>query len=365
MVRFSPFGSTRLEDLTEKDLDGVVAAELPEGLFIEYKRDWTPDKVARAVSSFANSPGGGTVIVGVRADDLIPKEVCGASFPADPSETTEQVIRSNIDPIPNYQLVAIPLSNGTHAVVIEVPEGTLPPYIWVKKGQILVRSNTNSEPMRATDREAIDRLFYRGERGINWAQGELEKVVTPVMKPNRGSIWTVPAVEKGLSQEHLVFRTSFLEEIEKRMPVPFQHAFTDSKYETPSEGGRVIRVQPGIYAAVSAVKTDGTVTSQWTTFTTKGAPEPVPEPFTMDKLESLITQALPFHRHVTEDLLGHRGYVAVGISASLLTMAGQVQVRVAKRPIPVQYLDEKAFVQFVIREASRAGGAPVPEPELP
>jgi hypothetical protein len=56
----------KLGQLARSDLEGLIEPEpRPEGLFVEYKSAWQAKKVARAVCSFANSEGGGTLVVGV------------------------------------------------------------------------------------------------------------------------------------------------------------------------------------------------------------------------------------------------------------------------------------------------------------
>jgi hypothetical protein len=67
-----------------------------EGIFVEYKRDWTSRKVARVVASFANTYGG-TLMVGVEAESQAPMAV--PSIEGDPGQIEErvgEVLRRNI-----------------------------------------------------------------------------------------------------------------------------------------------------------------------------------------------------------------------------------------------------------------------------
>ena len=56
---FLPFGAKHLSEVDRSDLEALINDQVPEGLFVEYERDWSAPKVARAVASFANSQGDG------------------------------------------------------------------------------------------------------------------------------------------------------------------------------------------------------------------------------------------------------------------------------------------------------------------
>jgi hypothetical protein len=72
---FQPFGAKHLSEIDQADLQALIGDQVPEGLFVEYKRDWSSKKVARAVASFANSQGGGWLIIGVEANKLLPTKM--------------------------------------------------------------------------------------------------------------------------------------------------------------------------------------------------------------------------------------------------------------------------------------------------
>jgi hypothetical protein len=100
----------------------------------------------------------------------------------------------------------------------------------------------------------------------------------------------------------------------------------------------------------------------WEMFTVPdGTQDATPRAFTFEDLDALVKGALPFHRYVTEDLMGHRGHVAVGGAAKL---NGSNTVRVSQDPLPVAQLEDPTLADYLIRQAARAAGAPVPEPEV-
>jgi predicted HTH transcriptional regulator len=125
-VIFPPFGDKALDELEAGDLDRLISEPVEEGLFVEYKSAWTPAKVARAVASFANSPGGGTLIVGVEADGLIPVKLVPLANDGQLEERVVQTIRSSVAPVPSFRPRAVPVGDKA-CIVVEVPEGTQPP----------------------------------------------------------------------------------------------------------------------------------------------------------------------------------------------------------------------------------------------
>jgi hypothetical protein len=93
---FQPFGAKHLSEIDRSDLDALINNQVPEGLFVEYKGEWVSTKVARAVASFANSQGGGWLIVGMDADKLFPTNLAGLQDAGDLEERVVSTIRSSI-----------------------------------------------------------------------------------------------------------------------------------------------------------------------------------------------------------------------------------------------------------------------------
>lgn len=215
---FLPFGKPTAE-ADAADLDWLVKKQIVEGEFVEYKRDWEPRKVARAVCSFANSRAGGTVIIGVEADKLLPVGVVGAEHRGDLAESAIAAVRSLIAPIPSVRPIVIPLENRPPCLAIEVPPGTQPPYIFVPRGQILIRTPTSSEPITISDRDQLDRLFAQGQRAKEWARGRLREAVEGLdAEPHMMGLATVPVADEGLPSEPIIFRKSFLERLMPTFP---------------------------------------------------------------------------------------------------------------------------------------------------
>ena len=208
-MTFSPFGPKRLSDIDASDLQALIDNEVVEGLFVEYKSEWTPHKVARAVASFANSPGGGWLIIGIEAAGLLPKAIAALDDNGELEERVVQTVRSSITPVPSFAPRAVETEPGKAGLVVHVPEGTQPPYILVRTGQVLVRTATSSEPVGINDREALDRLFARGERGSIWARKFADGLRASAQDDWFAGVWTIPAVDEGLAAIPAIFYRSF------------------------------------------------------------------------------------------------------------------------------------------------------------
>lgn len=144
-----------LGDVAEADLMALLDPgeedRVQEGLLVEFKRDWTNDRIARAAASFANSHGG-TLMIGVEAKKLVPVAMPGIEGdPGALQERVVQVLRSTIAPIPDFVPHAVPIRDGASCVVlVEVPEGRLPPYLHIKSGVPMSAPPRSPIPSRST-----------------------------------------------------------------------------------------------------------------------------------------------------------------------------------------------------------------------
>lgn len=200
MVRFDPFEEVDLTRLTPDHFARLVRNKVLEGLWVEYKSQWTAEKVARAVASFANSEGGGTVVVGVSAEGLEPVDAGGFEFPGEIEAAVVNALRSHVDPIPRCEVGSTTSSDGNVLLAIRVPPGSDPPYM-MKNGAVLVRTPTSSEPIRLNDRESMDRLYRRGRGGEEWAlaqrEARLQSVHAMATFPRWIKFWSFPCVDGG------------------------------------------------------------------------------------------------------------------------------------------------------------------------
>jgi hypothetical protein len=118
----------QISEITEQDLDALVAASVGEGKTVEYKERITletPDqkrKFVASVASFANASGG-DLIFGVKAEDGVPKEIVVLKdFDPDREiRTLRDIIRAHIDPpLFGVEFKEISVQGGL-VLVIRVP----------------------------------------------------------------------------------------------------------------------------------------------------------------------------------------------------------------------------------------------------
>ena len=115
-----------------------------------------PKSWCKSVSAFANGKGG-SLIFGVADDDTI----IGLADPKKDSETISELIKTHLDPIPQFRLRFV-TEEGKTLVVLDVQPGEDTPY-YVNIGSVLetfVRIGNQSVPADATE---IRRLVLRGK----------------------------------------------------------------------------------------------------------------------------------------------------------------------------------------------------------
>lgn len=124
-----PIDRIDFENANETDLQELVAAQVPEGLGIEYKRepygnsDADKREALKDVSAFANAHGG-HLAIGIEAENGVPVALVGMQGLNADDEILrmEQLIRSGIEPrILNVRTKAIRLQNGNTALLLRIP----------------------------------------------------------------------------------------------------------------------------------------------------------------------------------------------------------------------------------------------------
>ncbi len=164
-MNYNPFKKKDVSELLIEDIKTLIDNEIGEGWYIEYKRD-VPKlksqkldnaKIAKSISSFANTKGG-WIFWGIDSDDKNkPTSINGFDINGyrNFEDQISQIINSNISPKPFYHFKKISLENGNIILVIKVDESPTPPYI-TSQGVIYQRENNESKPIK--DRYIIEKL---------------------------------------------------------------------------------------------------------------------------------------------------------------------------------------------------------------
>lgn len=155
-----------IDEVKFSDLQGLQSRKVVEGLFVEYKSDFTtPKKTAHSIASLANTHGG-WYFVGVRSDSSNnPQNLDGfdLSTHKKPIEHMRNVIVSNIRPIPLFYSKMIKRPNNRAILLVYVPESYETPHITLD-GRIYRRNAEGSDPVHENDRYTIDKLYEKGKK---------------------------------------------------------------------------------------------------------------------------------------------------------------------------------------------------------
>src|ERR1700722_364379 len=123
------------ENISESELIKQISAGVPEGVFVDYKRDMYGRSDADAkeflkdVSSFANTSGG-HLIIGLDEIAGVPSEITSLKGDSDEDlQRLENLARDGIEPrISGLRMRAVPIGNGGYVIVLRVPKSWTPPH---------------------------------------------------------------------------------------------------------------------------------------------------------------------------------------------------------------------------------------------
>lgn len=354
MPRFDPFGDKPLDSLTLDDLERLRIEEIKEGQWVEYKSQWTSSKVARACASFANSDGGGTIVVGIEADELLPTKVVGVEFSGEIETAAVTAIRQRVDPIPDFEVGSVFLPDGKVCLALRVHPGGDPPYV-MGDGSILVRTPANSEPISAKDRESIDRLFARGRRGEDWARQTRDRLMNgwigSARTPDWFRIWTIPCAERGLAISGKIFKKDFVDRASAlQLTTSFQTPHFDGTKTFPTE---VVVSQTLHYDVSLSINNQGVLTTFFQSG--KNSQDGSRQPLAFGSVQGMLPHSCSIHARVMEQSLGHRGKALLGIFGGLYDPDDNrmVEVRIEREPLAVQDWAEPAFHDDLVRSVRR------------
>jgi len=136
-MSYNPFNK-KIQDIDKNDLDSLINRSISEGWYIEYKSNYPSSngnldnqKIAKSISSFANTKGG-WIFWGIESDKYNrPTNVCGLDISKfnNFQDQISQIISSNINPIPIFHFKQIDLEKDKIVLIIQVEESPIPPYI--------------------------------------------------------------------------------------------------------------------------------------------------------------------------------------------------------------------------------------------
>jgi len=161
-----------LDALTEEDLRGLVERGIEEGPHLDFKLKLPGNKeekkeLARDVAAFANAYGG-YLIFGVQEEGGDARELVGLEGNPDQNASgVENTIRDRTEPPVEVHTVAVPLENGRHVLVVEVPRSLNAPHM--ADGRFYRRSGRSTAPMHYLD---VRRAFAEQGDAIRKLRGQ-------------------------------------------------------------------------------------------------------------------------------------------------------------------------------------------------
>lgn len=149
-----------------KDLIGE-ATEYDKKLALEEKK---PKSWCKSVSAFANTFGG-ALIFGISNDD----EVVGLENPTKDAEKISELIKSRLNPIPEFNLKFHKTEDEKVLIILDVFKGEETPYYYAADGDLEAYVRVGNESVKATSTEQ-KRLVLRGKNTSYDLQNSTYKV---------------------------------------------------------------------------------------------------------------------------------------------------------------------------------------------
>lgn len=137
----------------------------PEGVEIDYKRDYPPKGLQKHIAAFANTRGG-IVILGVEEDSKTGKPVKWDGI-ADDAKLVERANQEscNLSPLPSCQIHKTnPNKDGRVFILIRVLEGDKTPYYVQNDPNIWIRTGNISTPIDISSPEWTELLIGKQEK---------------------------------------------------------------------------------------------------------------------------------------------------------------------------------------------------------
>ena len=198
-----------LSDVTFADVIAFCDQGLPESVNLDYKLEITaPEKLAKTVSSFANTFGG-VLVIGVDENDTSrPKAPFeGLTFEQKIEERVWSTLVEHVYPPVLPEVHVCPPENGRTFVVIRVPQSSTTPHAIRHNTAVYLRTGNISKP------ELLERLATTDE--ISWLRErrrrseELQKRITDRFEERLASLQRLRGLTSAKSKAHVWFGPKF------------------------------------------------------------------------------------------------------------------------------------------------------------
>jgi hypothetical protein len=154
-----PIGGMTFEKVVEFCKEGH-----PEGVQVDYKRDFPSNGFAKHFAAFSNTRGG-VIIIGVEEDKKsgVPLKWEGVVKDAKQIERIHQTA-GNVEPVPSYDVHTTDEVEGKCFVLIRIYEGDNTPYYVQNDSNVWTRNGNVSSPNEIASPDGLELMFGKKEK---------------------------------------------------------------------------------------------------------------------------------------------------------------------------------------------------------
>ncbi|MCX6784159.1 MAG: ATP-binding protein [candidate division WWE3 bacterium] len=155
------------QEINSISFDDVVAScqeKQPEGIELDYKKDFPDKDLSRLIAAFSNTRGG-LIIIGVTEDKQtgFPSSWDGISDDAGLIEKTNQLALA-VSPLPDFKVRKTDEKNGKVFILIKVYEGDATPYFVKNDSNVWTRTGNIRNLVDIASPEWLDLLYRKRDR---------------------------------------------------------------------------------------------------------------------------------------------------------------------------------------------------------
>lgn len=156
-----------LESFSFDDIVAFSNEKKPEGIQLDYKKEFPDKGLTKIITSFANSRGG-VIIIGIEEDEKTGIPIAAKGIAPDKHDDRVYQYAGNISPIPKIECHTTNEVRGKVFVLIRVFEGTETPYYVYNDSNVWIRTGNVSKQIDLVSPEGLELLFKKKERAEIW-----------------------------------------------------------------------------------------------------------------------------------------------------------------------------------------------------